>query len=382
MPEMKQTDSVSITFRRFGYRLVISIVIIGGATFVAGTAHTGNLSQNDADGTFNLPAVALPPSSFLDDETRAALRHTRDYADDEAASRKACPSMESADASQAPAIRKCETEVFYRSALYRRIHDRYPVAMIPKTTGGVYTEVFTPMEGIASKNENRVLINVHGGGFIDGARMSSHLESIPIASVGRIKVISIDYRQAPEYSFPAASEDVAAVYRELLKSYKPNNIGIYGCSAGGLLAAEALAWLQKEKLPMPGAIGMFCAGAGYWTEGDSGYIGKAQYGGIVWGTMRDNPYFRNTDPNNPLAFPVRSHALMGKFPPSILIAATRDPALSSVVHTHSVLINQGVDAELHVWEGLGHAFFLDPDFPQSREVYAITVKFFDTHLGK
>ena len=73
---------------------------------------------------------------------------------------------------------------------------------------------------------------------------------------------------------------------------------------------------------------------------------------------------------------------MKHFPPSLLIAGTRDPALSSVVQTHSVLVSQGVDAELHIWEGLGHAFFFDPDLPQSKEVYAVMAKFFDDHLGR
>ena len=95
---------------------------------------------------------------------------------------------------------------------------------------------------------------------------------MPIAFVGKFRVISIDYREAPEYSFPAASEDVAKVYAELLKTYKPTNIGIYGCSAGGPLTAESIAWFQKLKLPLPGAVGMFCEGAAFWTEGDSGVI--------------------------------------------------------------------------------------------------------------
>jgi feruloyl esterase len=46
------------------------------------------------------------------------------------------------------------------------------------------------------------------------------------ASIGKIKVITIDYREAPEYHFPVASEDVAAVYGALLKAYKPSHIGI------------------------------------------------------------------------------------------------------------------------------------------------------------
>jgi monoterpene epsilon-lactone hydrolase len=336
----------------------------------------------DKEGTAHLPALSVPESSLLSDDTRAALQRARDSDQQNAASLSACPSIESADAAQAPAIRQCQADAYTKFASYQRLRDRYPVAITSEDIGGIPTEVFTPWAGVAPRNQRRVLINVHGGGFMMGAHLISHLESIPIASMGKIKVISIDYREAPEFSFPAASEDLAAVYRALLKTYQPKNIGIYGCSAGGLLTAEAIAWLQKEKLPQPGAVGMFCEGADYWAEGDSGTLGKALNGGVIWGSKRQNPYFKATDPNDPLAFPVRSAAVMAKFPPSLLITASRDPALSSVVYTHSVLIRLGVETELHVWEGLGHAFFFDPDIAESREVYAVAVKFFDTHLGR
>jgi acetyl esterase/lipase len=72
---------------------------------------------------------------------------------------------------------------------------------------------------------------------------------------------------------------------------------------------------------------------------------------------------------------------MARFPPSLLIASTRDLALSSVVYTHSVLVQQRVPAELHVWEGLPHSFFVDPELPQSREVYEIAARFFDRNLA-
>jgi acetyl esterase/lipase/glyoxylase-like metal-dependent hydrolase (beta-lactamase superfamily II) len=330
----------------------------------------------------HIPAIALPDSSFLNAEARAAIKKegADEKEDDDAY--EACGDIDHADANHAPEIRKCETEVFYRSSDYKRLYQKYPVKMNPQRIGGIYTEVFTPASGISPRNATRVLINLHGGGFVENARTESHIESVPIASIGQIRVISIDYRQAPEFAFPSASEDVAAVYRELLRTYKPKDIGIYGCSAGGLLTAESVAWLQKELLPLPGAVGMLCEGAGYWTEGDTGYVGKAMIGGTIWGNTTDNPYFKNTKSDDPLAFPIRSLSIMKQFPPSLLIAATRDPALSSVVQTHSVLVSQGVDAELHVWEGLGHAFFFDPDLPQSREVYAVTVKFFNEHLGR
>jgi acetyl esterase/lipase len=73
---------------------------------------------------------------------------------------------------------------------------------------------------------------------------------------------------------------------------------------------------------------------------------------------------------------------MAKFPPSLLIATTRDIGESAVVYTHSQLIKLGVEADLHVWEGLDHCFFGGFDVPESRDVYDVIVKFFDRHLGK
>lgn len=337
--------------------------------------------QVDDDGTVHVPAYKLPESPLLGTDARTVLRNERQREKEQANAAKVCLSQVGADAAHMPENRKCVAEFYYKSSDYKHLYELYRVAMTPKRIGGVYTEIFEPAAGIAPKNAKRVLINVHGGGFQWGARTESHMESVPIASVGRIRIVSIDYRLAPEYRFPSVSEDVAAVYRELLNTYKPGNIGIYGCSAGGLLTAEAVAWFQKKGLPVPGAVGMFCEGGLYWTEGDSGYTGEA----FGWGSLSDpmdrNPYFKDVDPNNPLAFPARSAQVMARFPPSLLISGTRDSALSSVVYTHSVLVAQGVDASLHVWEGLGHGFFLDPDLPQSREVYSVIWKFFDAHLA-
>jgi len=337
--------------------------------------------QVDEDGTVHVPSYLFPESSLLGPETRTVLKQERAEEKKQASAPNPCPSADVVDATRMPAIRKCEAEAFYKSPEYKHLRELYHVVMTPKKIGGVYTEIFEPADGIAPRNQNRVLINVHGGGFQGGARTASHIESLPIASMGKIKIVSIDYREAPEYTFPSASEDVETVYRELLNTYKPGNIGIYGCSAGGLLTAQSVAWFEKKGLPLPGAVGMLCEGAAYWTEGDSGSTGEA----FGWGSPSDridrNPYFKGVDPNNPLAFPARSAEVMARFPPSLLIAGTRDVALSSVVYTHSVLVAQGVDADLHIWEGLGHGFFMDPDPPQSREVYSVTVKFFDTHLG-
>ena len=157
--------------------------------------------------------------------------------------------------------------------LVEKQRGRYDVEWQPNTIAGVYTEVFTPKGGIPRDNRDLVLLNLHGGGFIVGGRSVGRIESIPIAATARVKVISIDYRMAPEARFPAASEDVAAVYREILKDHRPSNVGIYGCSAGGLLPQlRRSSWFQKENLPPPGAVGIFCASTHGFLIGDSGQL--------------------------------------------------------------------------------------------------------------
>ena len=57
------------------------------------------------------------------------------------------------------------------------------------------------------------------------------------------------------------NEDIVAVYRELLKTYKPKNIGMFGASGGCTLAQTTILWLPKLKLPLPGAVGLgTCSG--------------------------------------------------------------------------------------------------------------------------
>ena len=81
-------------------------------------------------------------------------------------------------------------------------------------------------------------------------------------------------------------------------------------------------------------------------------------------------------------FPARSPAMLAKFPPTLLITGTRDFTMSSVLQSQRLLANAGVDTELHVWDGMWHSFFSDPELPESKEAYATMVRFFDHRLGR
>lgn len=262
----------------------------------------------------------------------------------------------------------------------------YAVSITSETLGGVRTDVITPAEGVTPRNQNRVLISLHGGAFIWGAGSEALIQAIPISAASRIKVISVDYRMAPEFTFPSASEDVAAVYQSLLKTHDAKSIGIYGCSAGGVLTAESVAWFATHDLPQPGAIATLC-GTGAEIGGDSAYLSWLLLGVNVIPpaekpqTLAGLPYFRRTDAHDPLAFPIESPTLLAKFPPTLLLAGSRDFAASSETMMQRRLWESGVDAELIIFDGLWHAFMMHPELPESREVYGIVGSFFDRHLG-
>ena len=84
---------------------------------------------------------------------------------------------------------------------------------------------------------------------------------------------------------------------------------------------------------------------------------------------------------DPLILPINSAGVLRSFPPTLLIAGSRDFMVSSLFASQAALTVAGVDAELHVWDGMWHAFFFDPDLPESQQVYHVVLDFFAKHLA-
>jgi epsilon-lactone hydrolase len=333
-------------------------------------AQAPTVSHVAANGTITTPGFAIPYSSF------ASPQSLRLFLSGVDAGHKAPPLGGPIAASRA----------FYdriNGARVRRMRQLFAVTVRKSSIGGVAAYTVSPTGGVTPANQHRVLLNLHGGTFLWGADSGELVEAIPIAAVGRIKVITIDYRQGPEHVFPAGSEDVAAVYRVLLQHYKPGEIGIYGTSAGGILTAEAIAWFESHGLPLPGAIGTFCGSVmvGY---GDSAFLAPMLNGGTVPVrplTISDLPYFKGARADDPEVFPGASRKVLARFPPTLLLTGTRDLLMSSEIRSQDLLTQAGVETELHVWDGMWHAFFMDPDMPESMQAYQVTSRFFARHLA-
>lgn len=330
------------------------------------------------EGVRQVPSFALPLSPYLSPEARASVRSAVIHGDPTAKLDNA------AVLAQLDHIRKGADQWAYGEIAALR--KRYPVELHNETWNGVPVVRVQPRSAPTDPAAQRLLIELHGGAFVFGRADSlGLLEAIPVAAMTGATVIAVEYRQGPEHKFPAASEDVAAVYRAALERMPANHIGIFGCSAGGVLTGESLAWFDKEKLPMPGAAGLFCAGGDARYGGDSRYVMAAINDALLPHSdgalpIMEDLYYGDVDFRDPLVSPVFSEELLARFPPTLFITATRAAELSNVSYMHGRLVDLGRESDLHVWEGLGHAFHLDAKLPESQQAYRVMARFFTRHL--
>ncbi|HEX7944513.1 MAG TPA: alpha/beta hydrolase fold domain-containing protein [Phenylobacterium sp.] len=249
----------------------------------------------------------------------------------------------------------------------RQMH-RYPVDITASKIAGVPVRLIRPSD--ASTRRNIVLLNLHGGSF--NSDSGSLTENIPVAALTRIPIVAVLYRLAPEHPFPAAVEDGLAVYRELLKSHEPSQIGIYGTSAGAIIGAQLIARIQKEGLPLPAMFGMFSGDADFAHRGDTisrlGVDVPRFYGA----------YMADTPPSDPLLSPALG--AVTDFPPTLCLSSSRDFYLSNTANFCRRLELAGVENKLVVFDGLPHAFWCYLDTPESDEAFAVMAKFISSHL--
>lgn len=246
---------------------------------------------------------------------------------------------------------------------------KYKVDVAESTIAGVSVRWITP-PGVTT-NSKRILINLHGGGFVTDS--GSLTENIPIAALTGTPVVAVRYRLAPENLFPAQVDDALAVYRELLKTHKPGDIGIYGTSAGAVLGPELLMRIRAEGLPMPAMLGVFSGDLDLSRRGDS--VGYQKFNYDILNVL----YLGNkTLATDPRVSPLLSD--LNGFPPTMCMTSSRDFFLSSTSNFCLGLEKLGIENKLVAFDGLPHAFWSYIDSPESDQAFEIQARWLKAHF--
>ena len=261
---------------------------------------------------------------------------------------------------------------------------RLHVTVEESQMAGVPVYIVTP-EQMAPENRDRLLIHIHGGCYVLGGGLAATSEAVMMAGIGHYKVISVDYRMPPVAYFPAALEDVVAVWREALKDHPAKRMAVFGSSAGGALTLEMVLRLKQLGLPLPAAIAPGTPMSDLTGVGDSFAANAFVDNVLVSRAGACDPaaqlYAHGHDLTDPLLSPIFGD--LHGFPPAILTTGTRDLLLSNTVRTHRKLKDAGVEAELNVFEAMSHANYIaDDTAPETHQALGDIARFFDTHLAK
>ena len=343
--------------------LAIATQVVAQAPTSAATAATRDTSYIDAQGTAYVTRVVPVPPDLSPEARNFLIRRTPDQGPAESLEHRRAQMEVSGARARAAWSKLC------------------PNTIAEATLAGVPVRIVTPAN-LSSSNGDKVLINLHGGGF--NADSGSYSESIPIAGYTGIKVIAVLYRLAPEHPFPAGVDDAVAVYRELLKTYKPSHIVIYGTSAGAAITAEVAVKLKLLGLPMPAALGIFSTVDGFAHEDDTQAIytlqGFAGHLDPPDSGVHDPYYVGTTDAKDPVLSPI--YADLHGLPPALFITSGRDALLSGTANLHRAYLRAGVDARLVVFDGLPHAFWYNASLPESLEANHIMADFMLKQLAR
>jgi epsilon-lactone hydrolase len=265
---------------------------------------------------------------------------------------------------------------------FDQLQKKFHVTVEEGKLGGVTIYDVKP-DVIPEEKRRRVLMHVHGGAYVYGGGKNAASEGMILAHYGEIEVIAVDYRMPPKFPFPAALDDSVAVWKELIKTHTPRNIGIFGTSAGGGLTLAIVIKLKELGLPLPGAIMAGTPWADLSKTGDT-YVTNEFVDNVLCTSnglleAAAKLYAGTHDLKEPLLSPI--YGDLSGFPPTVLLSGTRDQFLSNTVRVHQKLLQSGVEVELLVFEGESHAQYA-ADVPESAIAYKEVAEFFDRHLDR
>ncbi len=220
------------------------------------------------------------------------------------------------------------------------------------TLGGVPSTWFVPK--MPASGIDTTLLYLHGGGYIFGSTRS-HGELIARLAIGSpAKAVAPTYRLAPEHRFPAAIDDVHAVYRALLDAgTDPRRIVVGGDSAGGGLTMALLLRLRDAGEPLPAGAALICPWVDLTATGGSVTTNAAfDWGNEEIGNRWIDAYLGDHDRRDPLVSPV--FADLRGLPPLLVQTGSAELLHDQAMQLANRAREAGVDTRLVIEPDMVH----------------------------
>ncbi|HEV2706962.1 MAG TPA: alpha/beta hydrolase [Pyrinomonadaceae bacterium] len=237
--------------------------------------------------------------------------------------------------------------------------------------------------GAASCDESRVILYMHGGGYVSCSAATHRPITAALARLSGRRVFSLDYRLAPEHRYPAALDDALAAYRWLLRQerLRPEAIALCGDSAGGGLVLATLLRARDEGLPAPSCAVCFSpwtdlAGTGASVRSNDGRCAMFRTENV--GEFA-SVYLGEASPREPYASPAYATNFAG-LPPVLLQVGSTELLLDDARCVHAKILEAGGVSRLEVYEDVFHCWqMLDGIIPESRAALLSAIRFIDEH---
>ena len=216
-----------------------------------------------------------------------------------------------------------------------------------------------------SAEPGRVVLYLHGGGYVIGSPRSHRHLAAAIAGAAGASALLLDYRLAPEHPFPAAIEDAVSAYGWMLeRGIGPDEVTISGDSSGGGLVVSVLLTLKQRGLPQPGGAVLMCP----WVDLELNLRHDEGMRRFAAAYLGGHPA------DDPVASPLGAD--LTDLPPLLIQAATGDDRLMDANALADRARDHGVDARLELYSVDAHVFQLFWSFlPEAAEAVEAAGRF-------
>lgn len=253
--------------------------------------------------------------------------------------------------------------------------------------GGVRTVKISPSE---NRHPGKVLIHAHGGAFYGNTPETTFDRTAPLANHMGIDIVSVDYKlmPAPDRDILDQRDQVIAVFDALTGEggdYAPEDVGIYGCSAGGGLVAMSTNEMSHRGGPLPGAAVMQSPQTDFSFNSDSTWTLRYHDPRTLVDNLIDSVWpmlgITKEKEQDPRYSTVYDNFEGRDFPPTMVQVGTKEIQMSDGVRMYGVLRSAGHEAELDAHDAMQHCFHGHWGTPEAAEAVRRVAEFFEKHLG-